>query len=203
VYNAISYAGSKGQLVVAAAGNDGYNNDSNPYRSYPASYDLPNIVAVAATDSRDGRPNWSNYGKTTVDLGAPGVGIWSTVPGGGYASYSGTSMATPHVTGAAALLLSKNASLGYSQLKSLILNNVDRVSSLNKKTVTGGRLNVAKALAATPFSAAVFNTGGSTSSTLAGTSSVQSLFSMVRVSTAAPAENASVADDSSDAFDLF
>jgi subtilisin family serine protease len=202
VYNAISYAGSKGELVVAAAGNDGFNNDTHPYRSYPASYDLPNVIAVAATDSKDGRPNWSNYGKSTVDLGAPGVGIWSTIPGGGYASYSGTSMATPHVTGAAALLLSKNASLDYSQLKTLILNNVDPVSSLNKKTVTGGRLNLYKALAATAASTAVFSAGGSSSSTtlaITSPSSSQSLFSTVGIGLATPARDSSRGDDS----DLF
>ena len=128
-------------LFVAAAGNDGKDNDAVP--SYPASYTAPNIVAVAATDSNDILASWSNWGKTSVDLAAPGVSILSTVRGG-YASYSGTSMATPHVSGAALLILSE-CNLDTAQLKTNILSNVDSVASLDGKTVTGGRLNVNKA----------------------------------------------------------
>ena len=90
-------------LFVAAAGNNGLPNDLFP--TYPASYDAPNIIAVAATDNRDRRAYFSNYGKTTVHLGAPGVDILSTTIGNTYSFFSGSSMATPHVSGAAALVL--------------------------------------------------------------------------------------------------
>ena len=143
--DAIAYANSKGVLFVAAAGNGGAdgigdNNDVTPV--YPAGYDLPNIVAVAATDPGDVLAGFSNYGKTSVDLAAPGVNILSTVPGGGYDAYQGTSMATPHVAGAAALLLSAKPALTHLQLKAALLSTVDPVSALAGKTVSGGRLNV-------------------------------------------------------------
>lgn len=132
-------------ISVCAAGNDYNNNDTNP--CYPASYDCSNIIAVAATDSNDNKPAFSNYGATTVDLGAPGYNIYSTSPNSSYATMSGTSMATPHVSGAAALIKSFNPTLTASQIKSCILDNVDPVSSLSGITVTGGRLNVAKCIA--------------------------------------------------------
>src|SRR5262249_19634194 len=119
---------------------------------YPASYTNSNVISVTATNSKDGRPSWANYGKTSVDLGAPGVNVLSTVPvwyaSNPYGYGSGTSMATPHVAGVAALILSRAPNLGYADVKSLILNNVDKVSALNNRTVTGGRLNASKAVAA-------------------------------------------------------
>jgi len=142
--NEINKANDNGMLFVAAAGNDGKDNDITP--SYPASYNAPNVVAVAATDSTDTLASWSNWGDTTVDLAAPGVSILSTVRGG-YAYYSGTSMATPHVSGAALLILSA-CDLNTEELKNNILDNVDPVSSLGDKTVTGGRLNVNNAISA-------------------------------------------------------
>jgi subtilisin family serine protease len=140
----INAAGANGMLFVAAAGNDGRNNDSTP--SYPASYQAANLLAVAATDNRDALASFSNYGATSVELGAPGVYIASTVRSGGYAYMSGTSMATPHVSGAAALTLAACPSLTTAQLGSTLVAAVDPVASLAGKTSTGGRLNVYKAL---------------------------------------------------------
>lgn len=141
--DAIANADARGHLFVTAAGNEGSNNDSAP--SYPASYTDSNIVSVAATDDQDNLASFSNYGNASVDLGAPGVGIMSTVPGG-YARYNGTSMATPHVTGVAALAKSRNPGFDDADLKSQILGTVEAVPSLGGKTVTGGRLNAARAL---------------------------------------------------------
>jgi serine protease len=143
--DAINASGAAGILFVAAAGNDGVNTDTN--RFYPSGYDADSIVSVAATDARDALASFSNYGKTTVDLAAPGVNILSTVPGG-YATYSGTSMAAPHVAGVAALASSVNPSLGVADLRSLLLDNADPVAALAGKTVTGGRLNAERVVRA-------------------------------------------------------
>jgi subtilisin family serine protease len=140
----INLANANGMLFVAAAGNSGWDLDTTP--SYPASYGAPNVVAVAAIDSAGNLASWSNYGRSSVDLAAPGVNILSTVPGG-YQYMSGTSMATPHVSGAAALILSV-CNLDTAQLKDDILSTVDQIPSLNGKTVTGGRLNVYTAIQA-------------------------------------------------------
>ncbi len=142
--DAITAANTADILFVAAAGNAGSNNDSTP--SYPASYDIPNVVAVAATDHNDGLASFSNYGLTSVDLGAPGVNILSTTPGNTYSVFSGTSMATPHVAGAAALVLSANGTLSTAELKDALMNSGDAKPSLNGKTVSGKRLNVASAV---------------------------------------------------------
>ncbi len=143
LYDAIQEAGEAGILFIAAAGNANSDNDAAP--SYPASYDLDNIISVAATDSRDSRASFSNYGATTVDLAAPGVQVLSTVPGGAYKSYSGTSMATPHVAGAAALILAAYPDLSAADLKSLLLESVDSIPGLDGVVLTGGRLNIANA----------------------------------------------------------
>ncbi len=146
LYDEIQLAGQDGILFVAAAGNQGSNNDTNAF--YPAAYSLPNLIAVAATDSADALPSWSNYGATKVHLGAPGVGIRSTVPGNSYSLGSGTSMAAPHVAGAAALVLSAAGctSLTVGELKNVLLNSVDAAPALFGKTLTAGRLNVNKAV---------------------------------------------------------
>ncbi|TSD01109.1 MAG: subtilase family serine protease [Parcubacteria group bacterium Athens0714_25] len=137
--DAISFANDMGILFVAAAGNSGSNNDL--IANYPSNYDIPNVIAVAATDYDDAKADFSNFGLGTVDLGAPGVYIYSTVLNGEYAYLSGTSMATPHVSGVAGLIKSKYPNANASEMKMRILNNVDVVPGLVGKTVTGGRLN--------------------------------------------------------------
>lgn len=146
LHDAIEAAGQAGQLVVAAAGNDGTNNDSSPH--YPSNYTLDNVLSVAATDRNDKLASFSNYGATSVDLAAPGVSIYSTVAGGGYASFSGTSMATPHVAGAAALLLSAEPGLSPTEIKDRLMGTADPLSVLSGKVVSGARLNVDNAVRA-------------------------------------------------------
>jgi subtilisin family serine protease len=141
----INRANQNEMLFVAAAGNSAANNDTAP--TYPASYAAPNVVAVAATDNQDALASFSNYGVSSVHLGAPGVQVLSTRPAATYGYLSGTSMATPHVSGAAALLLSR-CTANTAALKSLLLNNVDRIPALSGKTTTGGRLNVGLAIEA-------------------------------------------------------
>lgn len=131
-------------LFVAAAGNSGTDNDASP--DYPSSYTSNAVLAVAATDRNDALASFSSFGATSVDLAAPGASILSTVPGGGYASYSGTSMAAPHVAGAAALALSVDPALSVAELRAAILGTVDAKPGLAGRMVTGGRLNVAQVL---------------------------------------------------------
>lgn len=127
-----------------AAGNSGTDNDARA--NYPSNYDLNNNVAVAATDHNDALASFSQYGATTVDLGAPGVRTLSTVPGGGYGVKSGTSMATPHVAGAATLIASAYPEISNEDLIARLYGGVDQVASLEGKTATGGRLNVNNSL---------------------------------------------------------
>lgn len=131
-------------LFVAAAGNDAYDNDAQP--SYPSGYPHDSVLSVASTTRTDSMSSFSQWGLTTVDLGAPGSDILSTVPGGGYSSYSGTSMATPHVTGAAALAWSVNPDLSAVEMKELLMNSGDENAALTGKTASGKRLNVNNAL---------------------------------------------------------
>jgi serine protease len=147
--DAIERSNARGILFVAAAGNGdifgrGLNNDSTPF--YPASFDNANIIAVAATDRNDRKAAWSNYGATSVDLGAPGVDIWSTIRNGSYDSFSGTSMATPHVTGAVALLRAYDPTLTHLQIKDRLLSTGDPNADLDGRTVSGRRVNVHNAL---------------------------------------------------------
>lgn len=127
-----------GAIFIAAAGNDGSNNDSRP--AYPASYDVPNIISVAAINNQGGKASFSNYGKRTVHIGAPGVNVYSST-GGSYDSWSGTSMATPHVSGVAALVWSHEPELTAVQLKERLLLTSRPLASLKGKTKTGGLVN--------------------------------------------------------------
>jgi len=138
--NAILTAGA---LFVAAAGN-GSTNDVH----YPAGYSAPNLISVAASDSNDGLASFSNYSPDWVDLAAPGVSILSCLPGNTYASWNGTSMATPHVSGVAALLMSQNPGLSVDDVKAQILSAVDVVPGLADKVATSGRLNAARVMGA-------------------------------------------------------
>jgi len=148
LYDAINASKAIGHIFVAAAGNDGRNNDSTP--SYPGSYNLDNIISVAATDNRDGLASFSNYGASSVDVGAPGVNIASTYTGSNYVWLSGTSMASPHVAGIVALVYQRNPGWTYGQVVGRILATARPVASLAGRCVTGGVVNAYDAL----------NTGG-------------------------------------------
>ncbi len=146
--DAIDLHRQRGILFITAAGNGnffgiGLNNDQTPF--YPCNHYLPNVICVASTTRTDGRSTFSNYGRRNVHIGAPGTDILSTVRGNGYASQSGTSMATPHVTGVAALLKSADPNLDWIAIKNLILAGGDNASSM-ANTVTQKRLNANSAL---------------------------------------------------------
>jgi subtilisin family serine protease len=153
LHTAILKAAKEGILFVAAAGNSGSNNDSTA--SYPSNYSTLTgsvtepaasyeaVIAVAAIDSSGAKASWSSYGATTVDIGAPGVSVLSTVPTNSYAYYSGTSMATPHVTGAVALYASAFPAATAAEVRSALLGNAKPTPSLSGITVTGGRLSLA------------------------------------------------------------
>lgn len=144
--DAIEAGGRAGILFVAAAGNEATDNNASP--SYPASYTSDAIISVAATTRTNQLASFSNWGATSVDIGAPGSSIYSTVPGNAYAAYSGTSMATPHVTGAIALLAAANPQATAAQLRSAVLSTAVPAPALAGRVATGGLLNVAAALGA-------------------------------------------------------
>jgi subtilisin family serine protease len=146
-------------LFIAAAGNggaDSVGDNNDAVASYPSNYNtVPGagydaVIAVAATGRFDDLRTFSNFGLNTVDLGAPGSLILSTTPKNTYNYFAGTSMATPHVTGVAALLKAARPTLTAAQLRSVILNGVDPVASLQGKTVTGGRLNAHTSMTVAP-----------------------------------------------------
>jgi subtilisin family serine protease len=132
-------------LFVCAAGNSGTNNDDVPV--YPASFDLQNVISVAATDEDDNIAQFSNFGAASVDIAAPGVNILTTARGGGYSPYSGTSMAVPFVSGVAGLVKAENPGYSGIHIKEAILASADRLAPLGGKVSTGGRLNAPNALA--------------------------------------------------------
>jgi subtilisin family serine protease/subtilisin-like proprotein convertase family protein len=144
LYDAIAANRNADILFVAAAGNDSGDTDLSP--NYPAAYDLNNIVSVAATDHQDALAWFSSYGANTVDLAAPGVNVLSTWPGNAYSSVSGTSMASPHVAGVAALAWAHSPLATSSQIKDAILAGADRIASLAGDSVTGGRSNARRTL---------------------------------------------------------
>lgn len=157
--DAIEAAGLAGQLVIAAAGNAGVDTDSAPF--YPSSFAIPAVISVASTTNTDERSSFSNYGLVSVDLGAPGSSIYSTYPGG-YATFNGTSMATPHVSGAAALLWSAAPQATAQQIKQLLMQEGDAIAALNGNTVSGRRLNVNNALKSIPVATLITPTNGET-----------------------------------------
>lgn len=148
--DAITRARNQGVLFVAAAGNESANSDVIPH--YPSGYDVDNVISVAALDRSDNLPGFSNYGSRNVDLGAPGVDIYSTyhTANDAYATSSGTSMATPHVAGLAALVISKFPGISVFDLSQRLLATTIPVASLNGRSTMGGRVNAYNALTASP-----------------------------------------------------
>ncbi|MBK7701675.1 MAG: S8 family serine peptidase [bacterium] len=142
--DAIERSNQANIVFVAAAGNETVNTDATA--SYPSCYPNANVIAVASITSTGTLSSFSNYGLTTVDLGAPGSAIYSTVPGksgaASYASYSGTSMAAPHVTGGVALYAATHPGASVATIRAALLGSVVPTTSLSGKCVTGGRLNV-------------------------------------------------------------
>lgn len=144
LYNAINNARAAGMLFVAAAGNDNINTDITPH--YPSSYTLSNVISVGSISSSGARSSFSNYGAISVDLFAPGSSILSTTPSSSYSSYDGTSMASPHVAGVAAQVLSLNSGLSLASLKDTILNSSTLSGAYSGLCVTSGRLSAATAV---------------------------------------------------------
>ena len=144
LHDAIAAAMGDGMLFVAAAGNDFSDNDDYP--TYPANFYLPNVISVAATDRNDAVVTFSNFGRRTVHIAAPGRDILSTLPNNTYGYDSGTSMATPHVTGVAALLKAQNPSLDWRSIKNLILTGGDAIPSAQSTTISQRRLDAYGAL---------------------------------------------------------
>ncbi|HEY0546984.1 MAG TPA: S8 family serine peptidase [Pyrinomonadaceae bacterium] len=142
----IRAAGDAGILFVAASGNASADADKNPH--YPASFDLPNIISVAALDRNDQLASFSNYGAKRVHIAAPGAEILSTWLNQEFREASGTSMATPEVAGVAALVVASEPGISMAELRARLLKTVDKMSSLNGKVSSGGRLNAARAVGA-------------------------------------------------------
>lgn len=148
LYNAINNARAAGMLFVAAAGNDNINTDITPH--YPSSYTLSNVISVGSISSSGARSSFSNYGAISVDLFAPGSSILSTTPSSSYSSYDGTSMASPHVAGVAAQVLSLNSGLSLASLKDTILNSSTLSGAYSGLCVTSGRLSASTAVLSVP-----------------------------------------------------
>jgi len=149
LFNAIRESRDAGMLFVAAAGNSSSNNDS--VNTYPANYDLSNVISVSASDHNDALASFTNYGRRSVEVGAPGVSILSTVPTGscslcddtGYGILSGTSMATPHAAGVLALIKADDPTMDWAELKNLLISSGETVSAFSSKTITSKRIRAA------------------------------------------------------------
>ncbi|MCB0390428.1 MAG: S8 family serine peptidase [Bdellovibrionales bacterium] len=144
LHEAIVYSYEQGVTFVAAAGNAGSDNDFQPM--YPSSYNVPHIISVAATTDLDYLASFSNFGQTSVDMGSPGVFILSTIPGGGYGSSSGTSMAAPFVSGVAAMMIAEAPEMLGFQIKDIIFNEADPIAQLKSKISTEARVNAQAAV---------------------------------------------------------
>jgi subtilisin family serine protease len=142
LFDAIQAAGDAGQLFIAAAGIEDRDDDVFPH--YPSSYDLDNIISVCATDHNDNLSDFSDYGRQSVDLCAPGSDIFSTIPNNEYSTHSGTSTASSYISGAVALLWSAFPHMTATEVKAKIMDSVDRIPAIKDRSVTGGRLNVYK-----------------------------------------------------------
>lgn len=151
---AIQRAQEAGILLIASAGNgnmgSGQNNDDIRQANFPASYSEENIISVAAIDQNNKLAPFSNYGANTVDIAAPGIGILSTHPFHAYDFFTGTSAAAPHITGAAALVWAMNPNLNFHQIKRLVLETGTTSDSLENKILSGGHINIEKALRSSP-----------------------------------------------------
>ncbi len=143
---AIERAEAKGILVVAAAGNEYENTDENGNTYYPAGYGLTNIISVAATNIHNKLLPSSNWGMKHVHVAAPGENIYSTLPKGHYGYLTGTSQATAFVSGLAALILSENPKLKPTQVREIVMQSVDKLTTLESKIASGGRINAYKAV---------------------------------------------------------
>lgn len=135
-----------GGIFVASAGNDSFDNDNPDFTNFPSSYNIPGMISVAASDNNDGLAGFSNFGASTVDLAAPGVDLLTTSAGGGYELFNGTSAAAPVVTGAVALLKSIQPNASAVQLRAAIIESVDILPALQGRVVSGGRLNLLRAM---------------------------------------------------------
>ena len=144
LHEAVAYSYERGVVFVAAAGNNGFDNDDMPM--YPSSYDVPHVISVAATTVQDQLAVFSNFGVDSVDLGSPGVLIWSTIPDNRYGYSSGTSMSAPFISGLAALMLVEAPEMKGYQVKSIIFQEADLVEELTSKLSQGSRVNVEGAL---------------------------------------------------------
>jgi thermitase len=140
----IEKAEREGILIVTSAGNDGKNLDKTPY--YPASFTTKNLISVAAIDNQGKPPEWTNYGARSIHIAAPGVWIYSTVNNGKYIYAAGTSMAAPHVAGAAVLMMTAHPEWNYAEIKSRILSSCEPNGKVQNLVACGGNLNVARAL---------------------------------------------------------
>lgn len=144
LHDAIKEANEAGILFVAAAGNSSMDTDRNPH--YPSAYDAENVLSIAAMNNQDKLATFSNYGEKTVDLAAPGVDIYSTVTGNQYEFFSGTSMATPHAAGVAALIYAVDPNIKPKEVVDRLIKTATPAASLKGKMVSGGRLNALAAL---------------------------------------------------------